>query len=97
MVIMVTKLSRKLDVLRADRPDEWSMDEFKRDAEALEQRIKELGQERVELLSVVYNHCVGDVAMGYRIDAESLGQDIYSITGLNAEQVHQLRKQAEDL
>ena len=91
------KLSDKIGFFRVDRPSEWLMDEFKRDAESLEKHIKELEQERFELLSVVYNHCVGDVAMGYRIDAESLGQDIYSITGLNAEQVHQLRKQAEEL
>lgn len=45
----MTKLSEKIAFFRVDRPSEWLMDEFKRDAEALEQRIKELEQERGRL------------------------------------------------
>lgn len=36
------KLSHKLVFFRVERPSEWLMDEFKRDAESLEKRIKEL-------------------------------------------------------
>jgi len=36
------KLSNKLKNCRADRPDEWAMDEFIRGAEALESEIKKI-------------------------------------------------------
>lgn len=39
---MTKKLSERLVLYRTDLPNEWLMDEFKRDAEALEQRIVEL-------------------------------------------------------
>lgn len=46
---MSESLSEKIAFFRVERPSEWLMDEFKRDAEALEQRIKELEQENVDL------------------------------------------------
>jgi hypothetical protein len=38
----VSKLGIQLQNYRADRPDEWNMDEFTRSAEAMALRIKEL-------------------------------------------------------
>jgi hypothetical protein len=38
----VSKLGIQLQNYRADRPDEWNMDEFTRTAEAMELRIKNL-------------------------------------------------------
>lgn len=35
------KLSTKLKCYRSDRPDEWTMDEFFRDAESLEKQLQE--------------------------------------------------------
>jgi len=36
------KLSEELEKWRADRPDEWKMDEFIRNADALEKQLAEL-------------------------------------------------------
>lgn len=36
------KLSDKIGFFRVERPSEWLMDEFKRDAELLEKHIKDL-------------------------------------------------------
>ena len=44
--------------------------------------ILELRQHRRELLELIYNSAVGQVAMGYSVDAESLAQSAYSITGI---------------
>lgn len=49
---MSESLSEKIAFFRVERPSEWLMDEFKRDAEALEQRIKELEQENERLLNL---------------------------------------------
>lgn len=44
----VSKLGAKLQSYRTDRPDEWTMDEFTREAEAMAMRIKELEAELAE-------------------------------------------------
>lgn len=48
----------------------------------LHAEILELRQHRRELLELIYNSAVGQVAMGYSVDAESLAQSAYSITGI---------------
>lgn len=40
-----SKLGKKIQYWRAERPDEWTMDEFIRDADALEAKVKELENE----------------------------------------------------
>ena len=55
-------------------------------------RIAELERERDEIAKLVYNYCIGDVAMSIRIDANELAEGVYSIIGLDAEQ---LRKGGE--
>lgn len=40
------KLSERIRLSRADRPDEWSMDDYSREAKKLEDRIAELEEER---------------------------------------------------
>lgn len=37
-----SQLGKKIQRWRAERPDEWTMDEFIRDADAMHERIKEL-------------------------------------------------------
>ena len=43
------KLSEILFLSRTNRPDEWSMDDYTRQAEKLEGRIKELDEELTDL------------------------------------------------
>ena len=45
------KLSELLLKYRADRPDEWTMDDFVRSAEKQEKRIKELESEFMQLFA----------------------------------------------
>jgi hypothetical protein len=40
VIIMSEPLSKKLKDWRAERPDEWKMDEFIRDAEAMEKQLQ---------------------------------------------------------
>ena len=47
----------------------------------------ELAAHRNELLSLIYNSAIGQVAMGYSVDAEALAQAAFSITGIDAERV----------
>lgn len=56
------------------------------------ERETQLNQRCDALLSTVYNHCIGEVTMNVKVDAESLANEVYEITGINAEQ---LRKMGE--
>lgn len=40
----MTKLSDRIKCFRADRPDEWLMDEFAREAEKLEKALEKISQ-----------------------------------------------------
>jgi len=40
-MVMSKSLSERLEAFRTDRPSEWMMDEFMRDAQALEAQLKE--------------------------------------------------------
>jgi hypothetical protein len=42
-------LSKRLKFWRAERPDEWIMDEFIRDAEVLERQLNDLAAKLVEV------------------------------------------------
>lgn len=48
-----------------------------RKSEKLEQSNKEL----LEALTTISNMCVGDQALGYRLDSQSIGELIYKVTG----------------
>ena len=47
----------------------------------------ELVAHRNELLSLIYNSAIGQVAMGYSVDAEVRAQAAFSIAGIDAERV----------
>ena len=54
-----SKLGVKLQNYRTDRPDEWTMDEFTREAETMAMRIKELerlGFDMADELQANYNN-----------------------------------------
>lgn len=51
----------------------------------LQEEILELRRHRRELLELIYNSAVGQVAMGYSVCAEALAQSAYSITGISME------------
>lgn len=40
-----------------------------------------------EALTKIIDMCVGEIAMGYKIDPQHVGQIIYEATGMNAEQL----------
>ena len=63
------------------------IDDVKSVINSYQERIKELEQAQNQLLSLIYNTAVGNVAMGYPVDIESLASEAYEITGINAEQV----------
>tara|TARA_R110000744_G_C19164761_1_gene540907 strand:+ start:321 stop:629 length:309 start_codon:yes stop_codon:yes gene_type:complete len=50
-------------------------------------RIESLTSQRNKLLDLIYNAAIGDVSMGINIDAESLGQIAFIITGISADKV----------
>jgi hypothetical protein len=53
----------------------------------LRAEVLALRGQRRELLEMIYNAAVGQVAMGYSVDAEGLARSAYSITGLDAAEV----------
>ncbi len=55
-----------------------------RRATDLVRQLEEVKRHRKELLDLIYNCAIGQVAMGYVVDAESLAQSAYSITGITA-------------
>ena len=46
-----------------------------------------MNAELIKMASDISQMCVGEIAMGYRIDAQSIGEYIYSVTGLNSEEL----------
>ena len=46
----------------------------------------------LECLAGVSNACIGELAMGYRIDANAIGEDIYKATGLTNKQLNEAFK-----
>tara|TARA_R110000851_G_scaffold115283_2_gene241098 strand:- start:49 stop:348 length:300 start_codon:yes stop_codon:yes gene_type:complete len=88
----VSKLGIQLQNYRADRPDEWTMDEFTRSAEATALRIKEL-----ELaLCEISNMCIGNLTISYSIDPDYVGQLIYSATGMTNPELNEHISAIED-
>lgn len=54
---------------------------------AMAQKIEELEQAQNQLLSLIYNSAVGNVAMGYPVDIEGIASEAYGITGVSSEQI----------
>lgn len=62
----------------------------RKDIEALaekDKRIAELELNQIQLLELIYNSAIGEIAMGYKVDTQYLAESAYSITGVNAEQL----------
>jgi hypothetical protein len=59
----------------------------KADYLALVAQVELLAGHRHELLDLVYNNAIGQVAMGYAIDGELMAEHAYEITGIDATSV----------
>ena len=59
----------------------------KADYLALVAQVELLAGHRHELLDLVYNNAIGQVAMGYAIDGELMAEHAYDITGIDATSV----------
>lgn len=64
-----SKLGIKLQNYRADRPDEWTMDEFTREAEVMALRIKELEAALEVLLNAAIDY------VNYKHDGDPYEED----------------------
>jgi hypothetical protein len=53
----------------------------------LQAEVLALRRQRRELLEMIYSAAVGQVAMGYSVDAEGLAIIAHSITGIDAAEV----------
>ena len=51
----------------------------------INKRIAELESQIKSINEYVYNIAIGEVTMGYRIDASDLAAFIYEVTGIDAE------------
>jgi hypothetical protein len=54
-------LSKRLKFWRAERPDEWVMDEFIRDAEVLERQLNDLAAKLVEVNNFCQKRGIGKI------------------------------------
>lgn len=70
------------DAVEYVRADLFNQMQAERDA--LAAQVEALKVHRKELLDLIYNCAIGQVAMSYVVDAESLAQSAYSITGIDA-------------
>lgn len=53
-----------------------------------QEKIKKL----MECLASISNGCIGELAMGYKLDANSIGEEIYAATGLTNTQLNEAVK-----
>ncbi len=61
------------------------VNDIRHDAQRMERKLISRKQEALKLTMLVTdisNMCIGDLAMGYKIDAQSIGEDIYRVTGM---------------
>ncbi len=52
--------------------------------DALAAQVEVLTDHRRELLDLIYNNAIGAIAMGYAVDIESMAENAFSITGIDA-------------
>ncbi|MEL7287153.1 MAG: hypothetical protein AAGJ57_06630, partial [Pseudomonadota bacterium] len=60
-----------------------------------EEECKQLAQDKDEFLSVltdISNMCIGEIAMGRSIDAQSVGEMIFAATGLTNPELNEREK-----
>ena len=50
--------------------------------------MEEENRKLIELVTTISNMCIGEVAMGFTLDAEEIGQMIYTATGLTNPQLN---------
>lgn len=58
------------------------------EGETLAHELNELKEQNAELLSLIYNTAIGELAMGYKVDIESMAESAFQITGISAEQLN---------
>lgn len=61
----------------------------------MHKRFHQLNAENVKLLTVlssISNMCIGEIAMNYPLDANTIGQDIFEATGLTSPELAELVK-----
>jgi hypothetical protein len=56
-----------------------------------EQQINKL----MECLTDISSMCIGEIAMGYKLDAQSIGEMIYAATGLTNDELNEYMKKVE--
>lgn len=60
-----------------------------------EEECKQFQQDKSEFLSTlteISNMCIGEIAMGYKLDAQYIGELIFKVTGLTNPQLNELEK-----
>jgi hypothetical protein len=60
------------------------IEKLKAERDALAAQVEVLQQHRRELLDLIYNNAIGQVAMSYPIDGEAMAKHAFSITGIDA-------------
>ena len=66
-----------------------SVDQAKAAAHAINQHdaLVAMNAELIKMASDISQMCVGEITMGYKIDAQSIGEYISSVKGLNSEEL----------
>lgn len=76
----------KLDLADAERLIA-ELNALQADRDALAAQVEALSGHRHELLDLIYNNAIGEVAMGYAIDGSMMANHAYAITGIDAASV----------
>ena len=50
----------------------------------------------LEVLSEISNMCIGDMAMGYKLDPSTIGEMIYKATGMTNPELNDMIKAAQE-
>ncbi len=70
----ISKLGKRIQNLRSDRPDEWTMDDFIRDADNMQLKIDELEKQHVRELDKAESiiHDLVDLCITEIVDVEDV-------------------------
>lgn len=60
--------------------------------DAVAEVVRAENDKLLSALAAISNMCVGEMAMGYKLDAQCIGQLIYEATGLTNPQLNELEK-----
>jgi hypothetical protein len=50
----------------------------------------------LELLAGISSMCVGEIAMGYKVDAQAVGEMIYEATGMTQPELHAAQEKSNE-